>query len=251
MILMYHHVCPRADIPTDTRQYEREGWRYTLEPRQFEYHLQSLKARGFHFVSLDAYVEAILSTGFPPAQAAVVTFDDGWLDNFQHAFPVLSKHGVSAAFFVVSGLWREVSQTRRMAREHLLELIHGGMTIGSHTQTHCILPRVDLKTSAAEMSGSRADLESLLGHPVRFLAYPGGRFNRGIANAAAECGFEAACSIVGGGANTPDCRMWLYRDTVSAGLNTLRDRIMLSPVIRRVVAGRARLRIKRQLGSPS
>jgi len=96
MILMHHHVCPRDQMPRQEHRSSSEGWSYNIEPVYFEQQLRRLKKRGTEFVSLDEYVircqQGCLKWG-----TTTVTFDDGWLDNFNHAFPVLKKLKVPAS----------------------------------------------------------------------------------------------------------------------------------------------------------
>jgi peptidoglycan/xylan/chitin deacetylase (PgdA/CDA1 family) len=247
MILMYHHVCPSEVIPVE--QTELEGWRYVITPAAFETQLRLFKSRQFRFVSLSDYLSA-MSSGDPAfSRVATVTFDDGWRDNFDYAFPILQRQGIPATFFVVSGEMRDVAPARRMTCEHLRALKAAGMTIGAHTRTHPNLTMLNTSQLVSEIHGCKADLEAVLCDSVDFLAYPGGRFNREVVAACQAAGFLAACSVINWGQNSDESRFWLYREVFSDHLNRLSDLIRLNPVARRILARRAVSRVRRMLAA--
>jgi peptidoglycan/xylan/chitin deacetylase (PgdA/CDA1 family) len=95
-ILMYHRILPL----TDPRfQIEEPGM--VVTPETFEMHLQEIK-RYFTVMSLKDWVNLSISGGQLPAKTCVVTFDDGWLDNYEFALPLLKKHKIPATLFAVA-----------------------------------------------------------------------------------------------------------------------------------------------------
>src|SRR5215207_4774739 len=94
---MYHHISPArpADAPVD------EGWFWWHAPEMLEHHIRELRRRGRQIVSLDEYVEGI-ATRKPSRHAVVLSFDDGWKDNYDHAMPVLRALEAPATFFVTT-----------------------------------------------------------------------------------------------------------------------------------------------------
>lgn len=96
LVLMYHRVLPAAH---PDRAIEQPGM--YVSPETLDMHLAVLK-RHFQLVHLDDWLSDA-GAGRPlPSQACVLTFDDGWRDNFEHAFPVLRKHVAPATIFLVS-----------------------------------------------------------------------------------------------------------------------------------------------------
>jgi peptidoglycan/xylan/chitin deacetylase (PgdA/CDA1 family) len=97
LVLMYHRVLP-PDHPD--RAIEQPGM--YVSPATLDMHLATLK-HYFPIVYLDQWVDSA-ARGEAPAQACALTFDDGWRDNFDHAFPVLRRHAAPATIFLVSAM---------------------------------------------------------------------------------------------------------------------------------------------------
>lgn len=96
-ILTYHRILPDQSPLRDT---EQPGMIAT--PEALNMHISLLKRLGAEFVSLDGWLAAQRQNKVLPRLAVAVTFDDGWQDNYEHAFPVLEKHNVPATIFLVS-----------------------------------------------------------------------------------------------------------------------------------------------------
>ena len=228
MILMYHHICPVENVPLAADACSLEGWDYNLAPEDFTYQLAFLRRKNFHFVTLDEYVRRAVDEDRGPERRVAVTFDDGWRDNHTYALPVLAELGIPATFFVVSGPMAGVAAERRMTPDMLRELVAAGMEIGAHTRTHPNLATLSDARLNEEIGGCKADLEDLVGQPIRHLAYPGGRFSDAVVRCVERHGFHAACSVLAAGSNDRSSRYRLSRDVFSRRMDSWRDRLLLS-----------------------
>jgi peptidoglycan/xylan/chitin deacetylase (PgdA/CDA1 family) len=228
--------------------------------------------RQYHFVSLDDLTRS-LEHGDRGRPLAAVSFDDGYRDVYENAFPLLVRKGIPAAVFVVTDLVgtdrlqlhdelyvllgrvlaeaggaealsgflvdagveamhaRQIcmvgnnltfithTMLRALPRDRLRcvmtrlqaqvgtsercrhgllsmtwsmvrEMHRAGITIGSHTSNHVLLPNESLESLAHETDGSRRALEARLGVPVEHFAYPDGCFNTAAVGAVADSGYR-------------------------------------------------------------
>ena len=246
MILMYHHVAPPEAMPKDPAPLE--GWNFTHSPEGFERQLVRLRQRGYRFVSLADLVEGIRKNRIEQAKTVVVTFDDGWVDNFIYALPILKRLAIPATFFCTTRhLQKGGEDAKKMNVAQLRELLAAGMTIGGHSHTHPNLAKLAMETAREEIAGCKKDLEQALGIEVRFFAYPGGAFNRDVARLTQEAGYTAACSVLGPARNDRSSMFWLYRDVLSESMNTWGDKYRLCPAARRLLEFRVLRRLKHKL----
>lgn len=250
--------------------------------RTFEQHLDWI-GRRYRFVSLDELAVTLENQETNGKPVAAITFDDGYRDVYQNAFPILKRKGIPAAVFVVTNLigthrlqvhdelhlllsamfeqprvsrddrWRGLvasleltdQQSERLTRrligakepfqatravletfnqaaierfldalrdgfrfqedelrrfqmldwDMLAEMVAGGVTVGSHTQSHALLANETPQVLRDEVEGSRRELEQRLGVPIRHFAYPDGQFNASAIQAVADAGYRTAYTI--------------------------------------------------------
>ena len=193
-------------------------------------------------------VRTIRETGAEAPGVAQLTFDDGWLDNYRYALPILRDLGLTATFFVTTEhLHGGVDDPKKMTRDQLAELVDAGMTIGGHTRSHATLTRLAEDEATNEIAGCKEDLERSLGITVDLFAYPGGAFNASVARIVREAGYAAACSVLGPARNDASSTYWMYRDVLTEEMSSPRDRYRLSPGARRLLEFRVKRRLARQL----
>ncbi len=241
MILMYHHVSPAVD-DSDPNCH--------ISPESLEAQIRRLIDLGFRFVSVDAMVAEIVKSGHVFPRTVAVTLDDGWADNHEYAFPIFVKYGVPATFFLTTDhLHRRVQDDRKMTPAQIAEIHRYGMSIGGHTRTHADLLAIPLHQAKDEIRGCKADIEDLLGAEASLFAYPGGVFNRAIANIVEEAGYKAACSVIGMGLNGRHSQFWLHRDVLSETMNTLPDAVRLNALLRFILSVRTKRRVSHQLSA--
>jgi peptidoglycan/xylan/chitin deacetylase (PgdA/CDA1 family) len=164
-VLCYHEVRP-----------DREDDCMNVRPEVFRRHIREFKEAGFTFIGVSDLRK--YATGTPlPEKAVLITFDDGYADNYNYAYPILREEQVPATFFVVSST---VGNNNRMTAAQLREMQANGMQIGSHTVNHEPLVTMGPEEIDFELRASRAALEKILGKPVCALAYPAGKVNKTV-----------------------------------------------------------------------
>jgi peptidoglycan/xylan/chitin deacetylase (PgdA/CDA1 family) len=179
--------------------------RYCIAPEQFDEHMHHLARRDMRACSLADFFAWLGQGKALPEGSFLLTFDDGFLGVYQHAAKVLQELGWPATVFLVSRLiggQDEWCQTQNpsgatyplLTAEHIRAMRDMGFTFQSHTRLHPDLSTLSEDDLIQELAGSRQDLEDLLGEPVRYLAYPYGRFNEQVLGTARAAGYQAAFS---------------------------------------------------------
>ena len=100
-----------------------------------------------------------------------------------------------ATFFVITG---RMSEPGFLTPDQIRQLDQAGMDVGDHTAHHLDLPALTPSQLQSETSGSKHVLESVLGHPVYYFAYPFGAFNTAVVDAVHAAGFSLAYTTAGG-----------------------------------------------------
>jgi peptidoglycan/xylan/chitin deacetylase (PgdA/CDA1 family) len=180
-ILMYHRI--DVDRPLDTI-----GRELTVSPEQFEAQLAYLKSRGVTAISMEQLRER-LDTGAPLDHVVVLTFDDGYADQYQYALPILHRYGDLATFYVITGLL----DTPRHLTWAQLELMRSlGQDIAAHGVAHNDLSHMTPSQQAFQIEDSVALLRRRLHVAAASYCYPAGRFNRTTLGLVQNAGVDLA-----------------------------------------------------------
>jgi peptidoglycan/xylan/chitin deacetylase (PgdA/CDA1 family) len=163
-ILLYHHV--------QTTSYFS---RYRVPPERFEQQMKLLRDWEYTTITTDMLVEAIQSGADLPPRPILITFDDGDVDVYENAFPIMEKYGFKGIFYLVSNY---IGQPDYITVEQLKEMTGAGWEIGSHSLNHIDLT-LSPERQRAEVVESKQNLEKMLGVPVKSFAYPFGRASSG------------------------------------------------------------------------
>lgn len=181
-----------------------EGNLLRMPPDQFEAQMIYMRDEGYESVSLNQLYQAFYKGGDLPAKPFVITFDDGYVDNYTIAYPILKKYGFTASVFMVSSY---INGEGFLSWSQLEELIAGGWEIEGHTVSHPYLTQISKQTVINELKSSKELLEKGLGQPVNFFAYPYGDLNVDVAQAVKDTGYLMAFTTDRGWAN-PDLDEW-------------------------------------------
>ncbi len=183
--------------------------------RRFARQMRYLKKQGFAFYTASELIESYLECGSFPSRGIALTFDDGWLDNYTHAFPVLRELGLKATIFLVSSCIGQVSVKAQaegengrahLSREEILEMSRHGIEFGSHSLNHKLLHQLTWPEVKREVEESKSQIEALVQQPCNMFAYPAGYFTETAKQIIAEAGHIAAFSTTRG----PTDRLDLY-----------------------------------------
>jgi peptidoglycan/xylan/chitin deacetylase (PgdA/CDA1 family) len=181
-----------------------------------------LKLLGYKGLSMSAAMPYL--RGEKQGRVAVITFDDGYVDTLEQALPILQKNGFSATCYVISqrtGQYNDWDAAKLNVRKALMndEQVRAwhaaGMEVGAHSRTHPRLTGCSDAELQDEISGSKADLEALIGQPVTQFCYPYGDLDERVAAATRQAGYDAATTVQRGRARIGDDAMLLRRVLVS------------------------------------
>jgi peptidoglycan/xylan/chitin deacetylase (PgdA/CDA1 family) len=169
-ILMYHYISsPSADADV----YRRD---LSVTPAQFESHLKYLVDAGYHAITLDDLLYALAQGRGLPGKPVVLTFDDGYEDNFANAFPLLQKYSMVGHFFIISDF---VNQERPgyMTWLQIEEMAAAGQRFGSHSRDHPNLSGKSDDYLVWQALGGKEALDEHLGQHPRWITYPAGQYD--------------------------------------------------------------------------
>lgn len=204
-ILLYHRVLPTPTAP--------DPYRNCVSTAAFRSHLRWLQAHGYSSLPLTA--GAVGPSLRRHGKHVAITFDDGYEDNYVHAWPVLKEFGFTASIFVVTNIIGGMNDfdaglggapARMLRPEQICELHAHGFGIGSHSCSHPpSLTELGDTTLREELVRSRTVLEDLIQAPVNTFSYPRSRVDRRIEAAVKDAGYHLA--LAGEGSSFSRYRM--------------------------------------------
>jgi peptidoglycan/xylan/chitin deacetylase (PgdA/CDA1 family) len=193
--LMYHRVA-------DLNEYDQ----LAVTPKRFRAHMAHL-AKHYNVISFSDAV-AKLADADAAVKDVVMTFDDGYLDNFTNAMPVLREFHIPATIFITTKFCDQDMHHPRYKqskeRLHLTwEEVHtmsmeSLITIGSHTTTHSFLSQMSDRDVQREIIGSKRIIEDKIGVEVRYFCYPSGDFTLREQKHVRQADYKAAVSVAPG-----------------------------------------------------
>lgn len=210
IMLMYHAVTPGKGAP---------AWPWAVSMQQFRDQLDFLVMEGYATPTMGELVSVPAEKW--AGRTAVITFDDGYVDNLA-ACEELQKRGMRATWFIVSGSvglpprWPADGRPpgRLLSPVELCSMQENGMEIGSHTVNHVRLTEVDDTQLMHELTDSKSKLEDILGDTISSFAYPYGAWDERCAAAVEQAGYVSACTTRTGWALRDNSLYKLRRLTV-------------------------------------
>ena len=202
---------------------------YAISPSAFAEHLDLIVDRGHRTLTVTDLVDRLARGEALPERPVVITFDDGFADFAEVAWPELAARDLAATLYVTSGeiggssVWlsAEGAGDRPMLSwQQLRDLAAAGCEIGAHTLTHPPLDCISRPAAAQEISGCKLQLEDGLGRAVPSFAYPHGHHDRHVRDLVVAAGYESACAVKNAMSHTGDDRFALARLTVLGDLTT-------------------------------
>jgi peptidoglycan/xylan/chitin deacetylase (PgdA/CDA1 family) len=198
-VLMYHRILPRGMAA--------HGAELSIDSELFRQQLSLLDRWGYTTITFHDYHLILEGQLNYPRKPVIITFDDGYLDTYENAYPVLEEYGMRAVVSVVAdraittNTWDRChgkNETLLMNDQQILELHEAGFEIASHSLTHQDLTSLSADRAWEEISRSRMLLEILLNSPVYTFSYPFGLHNRRVRMMVKDAGYQFACGVSSG-----------------------------------------------------
>ncbi len=185
-ILMYHYIEP---VPPNNKDQLRAD--LTVTPEKFETQLKFLKERGYTSIDLYQFYGALARGDKLPAKPVVITFDDGYGDLHEFAFPLMEKYGFTGTIFMITD-FTDAQKSEYITWAKALEMARAGWRLESHTKNHPSLEGQSVEFQRDQLRGSMDSLKKNLGYTPRFLAYPYGKFDQNSIKVLQEVGYWGA-----------------------------------------------------------
>lgn len=196
-VLMYHMISHH--LPKNKSKFNR----LRVKPEEFEKQLIWLKKNGFTSFTLNelSKLEKI------PSKSVVITFDDGYEDNFANAFRLLKKYNMKATIFIVlnrfNANWAtdkdldqssyELNNEKMLSDEQVKTMLQSGLIeIGSHTLNHANLPKISNNEKQNEIENSKKEIETKFNIKCESFAYPFGFYDEKSRDFVQKFGYKSA-----------------------------------------------------------
>lgn len=226
IILMYHRIndeLPAHNLVTRTKAFEEQMQFLHRNPNVYK--VIGLK-------EFETRHPGIFNERHPKTKV-IITFDDGYRDNYLNAFSVLKKFGFPATIFLTTGL---VGTDKKFARydqvpgrdmlnwEEIAEMCAHRITFGAHTASHPHLPVLSLAAQRREIAESHDCLNRNLprGEILSTFCYPYGEYNADTIQIVREIGFACALSVIPG-INRPDTPPYELRRIEVSGMDDIKS----------------------------
>ena len=203
-IMMYHMISDQLEST------KKSGLR--VSPDMFERHLKYFKDNGWKFIKMSE-----LQLYENDNKVVAITFDDGYLDNYTNALPLLKKYNACATLYLVIDRHKNdwsvkknpkhntgvLANEEKLSDDHIKEMLDSGVfELGGHTITHPYLPNISIEDKKYEMTECKNILETTFNTKVSSFAYPFGIYNAEDVKIIETSNFESAVTTDEGVANT-------------------------------------------------
>jgi peptidoglycan/xylan/chitin deacetylase (PgdA/CDA1 family) len=211
IILLYHQITPKIN---------EKNVKMAVSPELFARQMAYVAKKHYPVISLnDFFVYQAKNIPFS-SRHIILTFDDGFKDNYLYALPILKKYNFKATIFLSTDFigsaaryspkldsWTmekekaEDSFCLFLSWNEIKDMARQGIDFGSHTCSHPYLTRIPSLEAEQEIKKSKKIIENNLGQKIKFFSYPFGEFNKKIEGMVKRAGFSGACTAYPGGIN--------------------------------------------------
>ncbi|SHK45493.1 Peptidoglycan/xylan/chitin deacetylase, PgdA/CDA1 family [Selenomonas ruminantium] len=173
---------------------DRDENALTVHTDQFEAQMKYLVDNGYHVITPQEMIDAWDNDTPLPEKPVIITFDDGYADNYRNAFPILQKYQLKGTIFLISDYvstypnyltWTQINEMQDS----------GLIDFESHTLSHEQLDSTSPEETWNQLAGSKKALEWHLGKEIKFLAYPCGSYDNELQQLVKKAGYQGAFTV--------------------------------------------------------
>ncbi|WP_291635567.1 polysaccharide deacetylase family protein [Clostridium sp.] len=179
-ILMYHSI-----------SYEK-GNTLRVSKENFRNQMKYIKNNNYTALTLDELYSYMQKGGKLPTKPIVITFDDGYIDNYTNAYPILKEFKIKATMFVITNTIDKEENYLTSNQLRLMDL--DNIRIESHTVAHEHLDKIPYEDNVKTMKASKIKLEKILNRKINYISYPYGGYTESTIKAAKQTGYILAFS---------------------------------------------------------
>ncbi len=213
-ILMYHNINDNYDYSNRSNE---------MSSVEFEDQLRALKKNNYNTITFQDYLDYRNGHKDLPENPVIITFDDGYLNNYTTAYPLLKKYGMKATIFIITGRvnLNDSVVYPHFSWEQAKEMEDSGViSIESHTNYHNKLTDISDSSLVYELRKSRYLIKKHLNKEATVLAYPYGSHNDRVVDFAVKAGYTTAVIISQDdfpGVNTNNQNIYRLKRITAAG----------------------------------
>jgi peptidoglycan/xylan/chitin deacetylase (PgdA/CDA1 family) len=215
-VLMYHKI---PDAPLASKH------QIFVTKDNFARHLAYFQRRGFTpitFLDYQEFASGRRSLAEFPRRPIMLTFDDGYVDNYTNLLPLMQQAGYRGVLYLLGDFgvrynYWDVDADPTEPRADIMDaaqkqaFVAAGWEIGAHTMRHPQLPTLPAAEAAIEIQRSKTALEQTLGTEIISFAYPYGALSEAVKTLVQQAGFTYAVATDTGGLHLEDDRMQIFR----------------------------------------
>jgi peptidoglycan/xylan/chitin deacetylase (PgdA/CDA1 family) len=177
------------------------GSSISIAPSQFEEQMGFLYKKEYKTITLRDYLDSIMMNQPTPRKSIVLTFDDGYKNNYDIAFPILRVFGFTATIFLVTGFMGKTDSWEKdkgipdfplLSWNEVLEMKKYGIDFQPHSHSHPLLTDLTGDEIKAELINSKKEIESRLNKKAEVFCYPHGKYDDEVIKILKDLGFKAA-----------------------------------------------------------
>lgn len=208
-ILTYHYIGNNPNPEDKARD------NLSVTPDKFEEEVAYLVANGYQTITFDTLYAALSGVSVLPPKPVILTFDDGYMDFYYNAYPILKRYNLHAVVFIPTGL---IGSSYYLTWEQIKEMDSSGLIFfQSHSVNHPNLLPLNDEQLKYQLSVSKQTLQDQLGKNVNTLAYPYGISDQRTWSAVKAAGYVGAVGTWYGNIESQGTLLDMPRIKVSGG----------------------------------